>query len=329
MFRPPVGLIATLAAVLLAGIGAATLFPGRVASFFSVCVTGVAIASWIIGMAMSIERRGTLSIADGAVRASWLSAPLRPTELFIGRWVQTSLDTPVGLVAHLRGPDGALRIGAREPMRGTYRLDGPRMRLVDCHLPAPEFDALVQLLGVRTVVPPADLEIELVARRRVLRMLAPWIIATGCGSVAGTGLSALGLPQVIITIPILASIMAGIVATALDSWRIREPEHELRIGAQGIALRRLGGGVEAERVPWQGVRAVATTGIMRTKGRTFVYPTTELWLGAGPPILVGAWDSSLAWSDPMTRPRRAPDWLVGSADWPRLVTALSRHGCFR
>jgi hypothetical protein len=328
-FRPGWPVIAILASVLFVGLVAGTLWPGRFTHVFSICGVGVAMASWLVTIAMSSERAGTLSFVDGALRASWLVAPFRPAEVRIGRWVQMSLDTPVGLVAQVRGPGGALRIGVREPLRGTYRLDGPRMQLVDCHLPGPAFEALVESLGVRADVAPPELAIELIARRRPLRTMAPWLIAMASAAVVSIGLSSLGLPQVVIVIAILAIIIAGISATMLDWWRVREPEHDLHVGAQGVALGRPHGGPAPVPVPWREVRAVATTGVLRGRGGTFIYPTMELYLGVEQPIFVGAWDASLAWTDPMKRPRRKPEWLVGSGDWPRLVAALGDHGCFR
>ena len=329
MFRPGWPVIAILASVLFVGLVAGTLWPGRFTRVLSTCIVGVAMASWIVTIAMSSERAGTLSVVDGVLRASWLVAPFRPVEVRIGRWVQMSLDTPVGLVAHVRGPGGALRIGAREPLQGTYRLDGPRMQLVDCHLPGPAFEALVGSLGVRPDVAPPDLAIELVARRRPLRTMAPWLIAMASAAAVSIGLSSLGVPQVVTVVVILAIVIAGISATMLDWWRVRDPKHDLRVGAQGIALGGPRGGPAPLHVPWREVRAVATTGVLRGRGGTFIYPTMGLFLGAGQPVLVGAWDGSLAWTDPMKRPRRKPDWLVGSGDWPRLVRALGDHGCFR
>ncbi len=328
-FRPGWPVIATLASVIFLGLIAGTLWPGRFTSVLPTCSVGVAMASWIITIAMSSERAGTLSIVDGVVSASWSVAPFRPAEVRIGRWVQMSLDTPVGLVAQVRGPGGALRIGAREPLQGTYRLDGPRLRLVDCHLPGPAFEALVESLGVRPDVAPRELAIELVARRRLLRTMAPWLIAMASASGVGIALSSLGLPQAVTMVATLAIIIAGISATMLDWWRVRDPEHELSVDAQGIALGGPHGGPAPVHVPWRDVRAVATTGVVSGRGGRFIYPTMEIHLGAGQPILVGAWDRSLAWTDPMKRPRRKPDWLVGSGDWPRLVTALGDHGCFR
>ncbi len=327
-FRPGWRPIAALVAVLFAGLVVAIVGVGRYVALVQTCIWTVAIASWIVGMAMSRERPGAITIVDGVLTASWLRAPVRPSVVRIGRWVQMSLDTPVGIVAQVHGPGGSLRIGAREPLAAAYRLDGPRTQLVDCHLPAPEFDALVALLGVQPGPVAAGLTFELVPPRRPLRTMAPWLLTMVFTAVVGLGLSALAISPMAIGVVSVIILVGGLVATMLDWWRIREPIHELRLGSEGIALAEPSG-QERQRAPWQAVRAVPTTGIMRMKGGPFVYPTLELTLGVATPIVVGAWDRSLAWTDPMERRRRTPDWLVGSADWPRLVGALESHGCFR
>ena len=150
-----------------------------------------------------------------------------------------------------------------------------------------------------------------------------------CAGGAGAGLSALALPQIAITGVTVAILIAGMLTTMLDSWRIREPAHELRAGPGGLALAGSRGRPERVRAAWPAVRAVPVTGVIRTRGGRYVYPTLEIEIGGATTIVVGARDSSLAWNSPMDRRRREPRWLVGSADWTQLVRLLESHGCFR
>jgi hypothetical protein len=329
MFRPRWPVIAVIAVVLFGGLlwGIFRVTDGAVVP--SSCIWAAAIAFWVMIISMSTERSRTVSVADGVVVASWRRVPIRPSEVRIGRWVQMSLDTPVGLVAHVRGPGGSLRIGAREAGFDAYRLDGPRAQLVDCHLPPTDFDTLVAALGVRSGPVPDGMIFELVRPRRALRTLAPWVIAMIAASAAGVGLPAFALPQKAITAVITAIAFTGVIATMLDWVRIRQPSHELRIGPGGFALARTQGRPERVRATWPEVRAVRTAGVMHTKGGPYVYPTLEIALGVAAPIVVGAQDQSLAWTNPTEPGRRKPKWLVGSSEWPRLVQALESHGCFR
>jgi hypothetical protein len=329
MFRPRWPIVAVIAVVFFGGLLSGILRVTESAAVSSTCIWAAAIAFWVVMISMSTERSRTVSVVDGVVIASWRRVPIRPSEVKIGRWVQTSLDTPVGLVAHLRGPGGSLRIGVRVPVLGTYRLDGPRAQLVDCHLPTADFDTLVLALGVHPGLVPEDMNFELVEPRRALRTIAPWGLTMISASAAAVGLSALKLSQNAIAALIAAILIAGVLATMLDWVRIRQPSHELRIGLGGCALARTQGRRERVRATWPEVRAMRTTGVMHTKGGPYVYPTLEIALGVAAPIVVGAQDQSLAWTDPMERLQRKPTWFVGSAEWPQLVQALENHGCFR
>ncbi len=293
------------------------------------CFILAGLASWAVGIGMSIEREMTLDLADGTLTASWRRGSLRPGTVRIGRWVQPQIHTPVGIVAYVQGPGGSVRIGARDPIAGTYPIDGPRARWVDCHMAGADLGVLLAELGVQPGPATAVEALELVRRRVGFRMMVPWLLTMICATLAGLGLVALGAPQSIMAAVTLAILLAGMVVTVLDSWRIREPTRQLRLEDGGLAMADLRGGPVIASAVWADVRAIPSTGIMRTKGRPFVYPTLELALGAAQTLVVGVWNSDLAWSDPKDRRRRKARWLVGDTDWHRLVRVLQSHDCMR
>jgi hypothetical protein len=327
VYRPRPAAIAGVAALFLGGMTLGVSGVGQRAS--TTCIILGALASWVVVIAMSTESEKTLAVADGALTASWRSRPLRPRTVRIGHWVLPQTNTPMGIVAHVRGPGGSLRIGTREAAAGAYPIDGPRAQWVDCHLGSTDFGLLLEGLGVQSVPASTAEAVELLARRGGLRTIAPWFLTMLVAVLVGLGLRSLGVSQSIMAVAMVVVLFAGMAVTMLLSWRVREPTRELRLEAERLTMVRRRGGTQIASAAWADVRAMPSTGVMRMSGRSFVYPTLAIDLGPAHTIVVGAWNSDLAWSDPMDRQRRKARWLVGNDEWHRLVRVLQSHDCMR
>lgn len=327
VYRPGPAAVAGLAALLLGGLTLGVSGVGQRAS--TACVILGALASWAVVIAMSTEREKTLAVADGALTASWRSRPLRPRTVRVGHWVLPQTNTPMGMIAHVRGPGGSLRIGTRDPVAGAYKIDGPRAQWVDCHLGSMDFCLLLEGLGVQPVPAPTAEVVELLARRGGLRTIAPWFLTMFVAVLVGLEVRSLGVSQSVMAVVMVVILFAGMAVTMLQSWSVREPTRELRLEAERLTMVRRRGGTEIASAAWAEVRAMPATGVMRMSGRSFVYPTLAIDLGPSHTIVVGAWNSDLAWSDPMDRKRRKARWLVGNDEWHRLVRVLQSHDCMR
>ena len=251
--------LAGVAALVLAGLILGVT--GASPASLSTCTSVAGLAAWVLGMAVLVSRPMTISVVDGALIASWRTTPIRPQEVRIGRWVVLSVNTPNGFVAHVRGPGGSLRIGVRAPVADGYVLDGPRAQFVDCYLPAGDFDVLVATLGVQRGPSPAGLILELAEHRGSFRSMMPWMVAMASVCLAGLALFGLGVSQTVAVSVMVSILVGGMCVTMFESWRIRDPTYELRIGSEGLSFAAIHG-PEALRARWAEVRAVPSTYII-------------------------------------------------------------------
>jgi len=295
---------------------------------------GAAVVGYLIAtVAAIVPQQVRLEVAPGEVLPSWRRG-VRNAEVALGPWVVAGVDASMGVVAHVRGDGGRLRIGGEQHAGDGYALTGAPARTVDCHLAAADFDALLAALGVRRGA-TGPLVIPLVRSTQtaggVLRMMSPWLatmaVAGGFGLVVATlGESLTESPsgQLVIGGVTAAIVVGGLALTIVRSMRVRRPERELRVEAADLVVANVGGG-ELARAGWGSVTAEPRVYRVGSGAGRFAMPALELTVG-DMRLRVAAWDHRLAWPDGTPRVRRGPRWLVGSPQWPRLVAVLQERG---
>ena len=290
-------------------------------------------------IASMVPRPATLSVDDGAVRVSWRERPILRSglQIAIGRQVSAGLDTPVGLVAHLHGDGGKLRIGGHGHPGAGLRVDGASARTVDFQLTAADFDRFVGALQAARGRADEELVIGLLRSPQSAAgmwiMMAPMLVTLMLAAAFDVTLSASGLGdllqrtqagRVAMTATIIVILAAGLLVTVMIGLRVRRPALSLRISAAGIVLARTAGG-EVARAPWSQVWAEASDHQVIGRYLSGIYPALELRIGDSPSLALSAWDASQAWPMRVPRRPRAPPYVVGAPQWSQLVAALREH----
>lgn len=330
-YRPGVlyaGLAWLVACIGAAIAGVAIAGPGE---WLPVAIGAGMVGLMIASFAAARPQRATLHVEPGRVVPSWrgeVRLDARPPEL--GIWMLGGLDVPTGVIAHVHGHGGTLRIGGDQHDGRGYALAAAPSRAVDCALAARDFEALLAALGVHRGAPGA-LVVPLSRNgqtfRGFVRTAAPWFATMAAAAAAGILGSALGLGDsragmLAMSAIVTAIVIGGMIAMILRSRRVRGPAGALRFEAHALVLVR-GDGSELA-TPWHDVRVERRRYRLQVRTGTYPMPVLRLTLGAET-LTLGAWDTSRDWPDDVPS-ARAPTWLAASALWPALVHELARAG---
>jgi len=315
--------------------------------------TFVGFVLWAIYYAASFrEREAELSLDDGRLTlvagARTTAIPLSSASLSFGKW-QNRWSGVQGSVAHLEGePDAVAATGDRQrtgrstlriAMRGDVLVEekhtAPAVEEVDAYLEPELFEdfvaALKQALAPygtggasyrSAVVAMPELSVELLANPaapgRTWASMAVWMGTIVAVSIVGflssrilPGPVGLGLVVTLVVMGLAGSIWVANRRPGNLRLVFSSSDLELRDAKQGRVLGRCHV-EEAKRSIGQYV--------VHHRG-TYVYPTLTLTIGSAAPVRVGLQETRFGWRSaaPTTR---AGQYLVGGAEWPRLVSAL-------
>ena len=320
------GLVLSLA---LVGAGAADLAPW---------LLFVGAFAWMVTGLLAVRPRpATLALEGGALVASWRKRPLVVREVVLGRWVLAGVDTTIGLVAHVRGDGGALRIGGKESDGEGYTLGAAPARSVDCTLAPADFTRCLSALGVvRDDVRVHLLQIPLTRNRLTfggaLGGMWPWLLTIVACAGYGFILDRTGLDSELMRRPggtwilggiAMAIVLLGLTLTIVRASRVRRAAFELHADAITLALVRKDG-KRLAAAPWSAVHGLRQRYHMRTRSGTTILPALELVIGDHAPLRLALWDPASAWSEDVPR-AKTPRLLIGVPEWRRLVALLRQH----
>lgn len=289
-------------------------------------------------IAAMIPQTVTLEVTGKTLAMSW-RRPIEVERVEVGPWVVAGIDAASGLAVTVRGRGGALRIGGEKHAGEGYELGLPT-RSVDCHLPQDAFDELVALLGV-TKGEPGPLIVPLVRSSQsfagVVRQMWPWLATIGLlgimGIVVGNtawGERVLATPEGQLGSAVISGGLAlvGIAWMVLRGRRVRTPELELCEEDDALVIRERARGSRngQQRVGWKDISIEKQTHSVSSRVGTYSMPVLILTVPDRKPLRLGAWDTQLAWPGHPAKTWRAPSWIVGAAQWPKLLDALKRHG---
>lgn len=292
-------------------------------------VVGFMLAALVAG----VSERVTLEASAGTLTPSWRPAIRPSAPIQLGTWVAPGLDTAIGVVIHVRGEGGMLRIGIEGHDGLGYDLRGPPVRSVDCRVATSELRGLAEALGIQRGESraPRALAVPLVRNARsfgnVMLALVPWFVTLAAAitiGISGRDLLATRDGQLATTGVLVAITLGSIAVMVIRSRRIRRPSLELRIEPDALVLVRRDGR-EVLRAAWTEVSAQGWRYEPSSRTGSHAIPLLVLRVGQGAVLRLGAWDTRLAWPDDPERTWRGPSWLVGAPHWPHLVEALRTH----
>ncbi|MEZ4367341.1 MAG: hypothetical protein R2939_13805 [Kofleriaceae bacterium] len=311
------------------------------ASMVAVAAIGGGAAAVVLGLAgwwWSRRRRApapTVALRGDALVVSWWPQPLAlgSATITVGSWTIAGLDTPRGAYLEVVGGGRRLRLGAAVDHRAHGATGAPQHK-VDGELAPEAFTHLVEALRGPAAPAPGN-QVELVARRSALGMMAPWLL-TIVGVSAWSLLLAALVPierlsstpggMLLVFGPIVGGIGVGIAVTMRKAGRARRPALVLQLDDDGVSQWRQGV-LEASR-PWGALRVTRARYELRSRYYQATFPVIEIAPRAGQAgdvIRVVGWDRGVAWPDATPRRYRAPPYLLEAASWRRLVRLLGSH----
>ncbi len=247
-------------------------------------------------------------------------------------WKQAHMWTTLGSAIELRAQDASLRIGGRDHLLATKSERSTTQ--VDASLSSDDFVRFVRALALvpdplASAADGAGLTIDLLPSstsvRGMWRMMAPWVATMGIAGAVGMVASQLdgfekGAALVVLQVLTVVIVLGGLAFTMRRNMHPPPARYRLRVEPNRVALRDLRGA--GDLVDATIARPTATRLTYRYSGRggTFEFPTLRLtWPSKS--MVVGVWDTSAPWPAGTARTRRL-DYLVGPAEWRRLVREL-------
>ena len=265
--------------------------------------------------------------------------PLAGAEL--GVWLVPHYGTTQGTVLHLRDGKRAYRVGGNDhrPSPGMH-FRAPPANTVEAYMPAADFDRLLLAAwpaysptvkiahfgGPAMAVPSATIRCILVPNRAsgkaALMTILPWLgtivlIGAVAGVVGALNLYETSAGRIVIAVLTGATMLAGIVLTAVRAVRTPQAALALDIDARDLRVSNLQTNAVVTTVPLGSVRA--TPAIHVYGGRmTFTMCVLVLDVPGIHSLTIGIPDLRFSWCVPVDK-RGAPAYVVGGADWLTLV----------
>lgn len=323
IFATPAILIVVVALIILGALTHVATLQGVA----SVATVVALIAVFGSTRAASRRKSGHIEIMpSGELRLSWRPDVIDPrrTGIAFTQWVARVVHTPAGVVAVF----GQFVVGAPGHDDADVPQDTPYSGDVDFYLSPEDFDRMVAHLGVRLSDPVRGVRqdaIELLpnkgSARGAFKTMAPWLITLVVisGIHGAFGADDSPMPKPVLTGVTFGLIVLGIAWTGIAYSR-KPKTLDLRLHSDGIAV----GG--ESRVSWAQVTAVHRSYVRSSRGGTSYHHVIELQVGRRKPITAGIQVPSERMAK---RTFRAPRYVIGAAQGPRLVSTLERNGCFQ
>lgn len=318
--------------LLVCGLGAVALALQQGTDFAPYVLGLGAVGYFIATIVAMIPQQISLEL-EGTRLTSW-RGPIEIARTELGSWVVPGIDAATGLAIRVCGEGGSLRIGGEKHDGEGYVLTGPPARSVDCHLAKADFDQLAAALGIQRGE-AGPLVVPLVRSSQslsgVVRMMAPWLLTI---TILGVGGAVLGNTvvgeqvlqsangQLAIALVSGGLAVVGIGVMFARGRRVRLPELELRFDDDALIIAR---GEAVTRAAWSTLTVEKLRYSVSSRAGTYTMPVLSLRSGDARPLRIGAWDTTLAWTDEPAKTWRGPTWIVGAAKWPKLLDALRRH----
>ena len=277
---------------------------------------GCFVLAWGATFWLGRRRRTTLILDGGTVRCGRRSATSHPAALT--SWAMPPAGQRIGTILEF----GGLRVGVRGPVPHTPEL--PAGRRVDIVLRPADFARLQAALDLpsqrpsRTVIPLVPPRTMTTALTGLLPFGIAAAVALGLGGPAmavaiqaGGGYGAIR----VIGAATAALLFGGAVITLMRAGRAGAPVRLLEIGPDLV--------IDGLSVPVPAVRVDRAAGVLRGRYGSTRYPVLVLTLPGAAPFGIGLQDGRYLWPGPAV-PETTPAYLVGPADWHRLLAALGR-----
>jgi len=303
-------------------------------SFGWVFVIGMIVLAFV-AMASMMPRKAQVGIEGSDLvveRGARIERfPLAGARVRLARWEMAHVGNS-GSALVVESARRTLRISGRDRLFAEDAYSGKPVRTPNLYLEADAFDGLRTAIGRVTSMPEArepsegHVRVQLAKNRSTGGSVAisviafPLVIAPLIALVSWGAMEI--LPAKVAPFVIAPFAIAIIVGYALFIQRKRA---RTLVVEHGVVRMIDDGGRVMHEAPTSTVRLEPCHYVMNMKGTSYDFAVLRMTFAGDRPFTLAAWDMRFRWRVGQAD-SRAPQWLVGPAEWMRLLTALGVGG---